>query len=54
MKCIRVGFHKYGKCWRFRFSRTSYFSGDMTWYSFWRLFLVIDKRVEPISPKLFD
>ncbi len=42
---IRLGFHRNGNCWRL-FSlprRTPYFSGKVIWYSWWRLFLTIDK-----------
>lgn len=40
---IKIGFHRRGN-WRWRFSRTAYSSGKMMWYSFWRFYLVIDRR----------
>jgi len=44
MPRFRLGFHRYGHPWRFRFQRTSYYSGLMTWFSFWRFYFVIDRR----------
>lgn len=38
------GFHRHGKCWKFRFRKDRYFSGKLIWFSFWRFFLTIDKR----------
>lgn len=44
---MRLGFHKHGKCWGWRPSRTLYYSGRMTWLAFWRFYLVLDRRLDP-------
>ncbi len=41
----RIGLHRNGNCWRFRFSRKDYFSGKVTWFCFWRLFVVLDRTL---------
>ena len=37
-----IGFHEYGNCWYFKYSKTEY--STCTFYSFWRFFLSIDKK----------
>lgn len=43
--CFRVGFFRQGNCWRFRFERNVYYSGWLTYYRFWRFYLVVDRRL---------
>lgn len=38
----RLGFHKRGNCWTFSFAKDYYYAGKMTWWSFWRFYLVSD------------
>jgi hypothetical protein len=38
---IRVGWMRYGNCWRFRFSRNRY--STVTYWHFWRLFVAVEK-----------
>lgn len=44
MPKFRLGFHRYGTCWRFRFQKTRYYSGLVDWFGFWRFYLVVDRR----------
>jgi len=39
---FRIGFDRYGKCWRFRFSKNTYYAGRMRIYSFWRFYFVVE------------
>lgn len=44
-KRLAVGFHTCGLCWRvFELPRRStYYSGKMTWWSWWRLYLIWER-----------
>jgi hypothetical protein len=44
-KRIAVGCHTDGLCWRFFTlpSRSVYYSGKMTWWSWWRLYVIIEQ-----------
>lgn len=42
---FRIGFHKHGNCWRlWKFYRNSLSSGELTFYGWWRFYVVSDRR----------
>ena len=41
---INFGYHKRGNCWRPRFHFNRYWKNELWWFSFWRLFFVLDFR----------
>jgi hypothetical protein len=40
---FRIGWHRHGNCWRFRFQCRKFFSGQVTHWTFWRFILVHDR-----------
>lgn len=40
----RIGFFTNGQCWRFKYHLDKYFSGNVFWHTFWRLYFVYERK----------
>ena len=38
------GYHREGMCWKWKFDLTRYWKKQLWWFSFWRIYLVLDFR----------
>ena len=38
------GYHKEGLCWKWNLDLTRYWKKQLWWFSFWRLYFVLDFR----------
>jgi len=43
------GYHKEGTCWKWKFNLTRYWKKQLWWFSFWRLYFVLDFRKDWIG-----